>query len=204
MRPPSALGTTPTSTCSTRSAWPPLPTPPVAACSPSSITRSRARATSPSRTRSASTPSKPRLRLLGYVDARRGRRLFHRAVTRLHTTATPFDVRGRQDMPRVDMVYDLCRRRRRLADRPASEGATEGLVPGRLRRRLVSQAPFLEAGKRAVQGGYPAWYSLPAPERPRGHARRRRRSTTASSSRRPDAAEAASCSMLALTVTRER
>ena len=37
----------------------------------------------------------PRLRLLGYVDAD-GRVLFYRDVTRLHTSATPFDVRGRR------------------------------------------------------------------------------------------------------------
>ena len=42
--------------------------------------------------------------LLGYVDSD-ARVLFYRSVTRAHTTATPFDVRGRKDLPRVDIVY---------------------------------------------------------------------------------------------------
>src|SRR5438874_3104955 len=42
--------------------------------------------------------------MLGYVDSD-ARVLFHRSVTRPHTVATPFDVRGRKDLPRVDIVY---------------------------------------------------------------------------------------------------
>src|SRR5512145_2306051 len=42
--------------------------------------------------------------VLGYVDSD-ARVLFYRSVTRAHTTATPFDVRGRKDLPRVDIVY---------------------------------------------------------------------------------------------------
>ena len=41
--------------------------------------------------------------MLGYVDSD-ARVLFYRSVTP-HTTATPFDVRGREGLPRVDIVY---------------------------------------------------------------------------------------------------
>ena len=42
------------------------------------------------------------LGLLGYVDSD-GQVVFYRNVTRLHTTATPFDVRGSEALPRVDI-----------------------------------------------------------------------------------------------------
>ena len=42
--------------------------------------------------------------VLGYVDSD-ARVLFYRSVTRPHTVATEFDVRGRRDLPRVDIVY---------------------------------------------------------------------------------------------------
>src|SRR5207237_3297633 len=42
--------------------------------------------------------------VLGYVDSD-ARVLFYRAVTRPHTTATPFDLRGKNELPRVDMMY---------------------------------------------------------------------------------------------------
>ena len=44
------------------------------------------------------------LGFLGYVDSD-GQVVFYRNVTRLHTTATPFDVRGIQALPRVDIVH---------------------------------------------------------------------------------------------------
>lgn len=90
--------------------------------------------------------------VLGYVDSD-ARVLFYRAVTRPHTTATPFDVRGRKDLPRVDIVYSYA-------------GADGVLVDALIERRpdgivLVGfgggsyPGAFLEAGRRAVQAGIP-------------------------------------------------
>src|SRR5262249_41516485 len=44
------------------------------------------------------------LGFLGYVDAD-AQVVFYRAVTRPHTMATPFDVTGLHELPRVDIVY---------------------------------------------------------------------------------------------------
>jgi len=90
--------------------------------------------------------------LLGYVDSD-ARVLFYRSVTRAHTTATPFDVRGRKDLPRVDIVYAYAGADELLVDalaghRPAGMvlvGFGGGSYP----------AAFLDAGKRAVQAGIP-------------------------------------------------
>ena len=90
--------------------------------------------------------------VLGYVDSD-ARVLFYRSVTRAHTTATPFDVRGRQDLPRVDIVYAYAGADGVLVDalmahRPDGlvlVGSGGGAYPG----------AFLEAGKRAVQAGIP-------------------------------------------------
>jgi len=90
--------------------------------------------------------------LLGYVDSD-ARVLFYRSVTRAHTTATPFDVRGRKDLPRVDIVYAYAGADGLLVDalaghRPAGMvlvGFGGGSYP----------AAFLNAGKRAVQAGIP-------------------------------------------------
>ncbi len=90
--------------------------------------------------------------LLGYVDSD-ARIVFYRDVTRLHTAATPFDVRGKQALPRVDMAYAYAGADGVLVDALRERGS-DGLV-------LVGfgggsyPAAFLEAGKRAVQAGIP-------------------------------------------------
>jgi L-asparaginase len=94
--------------------------------------------------------------VLGYVDSD-ARVLFYRAVTRPHTTATEFDVRGRKDLPRVDMVYSYAGGDGVLVDALVSqprERRPDGMV-------LVGfgggsyPAAFFEAGQRAVQAGIP-------------------------------------------------
>ena len=90
--------------------------------------------------------------VLGYVDSD-ARVLFYRDVTRLHTTATPFDVRGKQALPRVDIAYAYAGADGVVIDALRERGS-EGLV-------LVGfgggsyPGAFLEAGKRAVQAGIP-------------------------------------------------
>ena len=90
--------------------------------------------------------------VLGYVDSD-ARVLFYRAVTRPHTSATPFDVRGKQELPRVDIVYSYAGADGVLVDalavhRPGGMvlvGAGGGSYP----------AAFIEAGRRAVRTGIP-------------------------------------------------
>jgi L-asparaginase len=94
--------------------------------------------------------------VLGYVDSD-ARVLFYRAVTRPHTTATPFDVRGRKDLPRVDIVYSyagadgvvvdalISQPRERRPDGMVLVGFGGGSYP----------SAFFEAGQRAVQTGIP-------------------------------------------------
>jgi L-asparaginase len=90
--------------------------------------------------------------VLGYVDSD-ARVLFYRSVTRPHTTATPFDVRGRKELPRVDIVHAYAGADGLLVDaltqhRPAGMvlvGFGGGSFP----------AAFLDAGKRAVKAGIP-------------------------------------------------
>ena len=90
--------------------------------------------------------------VLGYVDSD-ARVLFYRSVTRAHTTATPFDVRGRKDLPRVDIVHAYAGSDGMLVDALA-ERRPGGIV-------LVGfgggsyPAAFLDAGKRAVRAGIP-------------------------------------------------
>ena len=94
--------------------------------------------------------------VLGYVDSD-ARVLFYRDVTRPHTTATPFDVRGRKALPRVDMVYSYAGGDGVLVDALIAqppERRPDGMV-------LVGfgggsyPAAFREAGERAVKAGIP-------------------------------------------------
>ena len=90
--------------------------------------------------------------VLGYVDSD-ARVLFYRSVTRPHTTKTAFDVRGRKDLPRVDIVYSYAG-----ADGVLVDALTERRPAGMV---LVGfgggsfPSAFLDAGKRAVQAGIP-------------------------------------------------
>jgi L-asparaginase len=89
---------------------------------------------------------------LGYVDAD-GQVLFYRNVTRLHTSATPFDARGGQTLPRVDIVYAYAGADGVLIDALRERG-TDGLVLVGFGGGTFPGA-FQEAGERAVQAGIP-------------------------------------------------
>lgn len=92
------------------------------------------------------------LGFLGYVDSD-GKVVFYRDVTRRHTTATPFDVRGRDALPRVDIAYAYGGADGVLVDALREHGA-DGLVLAGFGGGSYPGA-FLEAGKRAVQAGIP-------------------------------------------------
>jgi L-asparaginase len=89
---------------------------------------------------------------LGYVDAD-GQVLFYRNVTRPHTGATPFDVRGRRTLPRVDIVYAYAGADGVLIDALRERG-TDGLVLAGFGGGTFP-GPFLAAGERAVQAHIP-------------------------------------------------
>src|SRR2546423_7433993 len=90
--------------------------------------------------------------VLGYVDSD-ARVLFYRSVTRAHTMATPFDVRGRKELPRVDIVFSYAGPDGALVDaltaRPPDGMVLVGFGGGSY------PAAFLEAGKSAAHAGIP-------------------------------------------------
>jgi len=92
------------------------------------------------------------LGFLGYVDSD-GQIVFYRDLTRLHTTATPFAVRGGETLPRVDIVYAYGGADGLLIDAVRQHG-TDGLVLVGFGGGSYPSA-FLDAGKRAVQTGIP-------------------------------------------------
>ena len=92
------------------------------------------------------------LGLLGYVDSE-GKVVFYRAVTRAHTSATPFDVTNHQTLPRVDIVYAYAGADGMLVD-AARQYGSEGLVIAGFGGGTFPQA-FVDAGARAVQAGIP-------------------------------------------------
>jgi len=94
--------------------------------------------------------------VLGYVDSD-ARVLFYRSVTRPHTTATPFEVRERKDLPRVDIVYAYAGADGVLVDALIAqprERRPEGMVLVGFGGGSYPSA-FFEAGQRAVQAGIP-------------------------------------------------
>src|SRR5262244_2305537 len=88
------------------------------------------------------------LGFLGYVDSD-GQVLFYRSVTRPHTTATPFDVTGLHELPRVDIVYAYGGADGVLVEAARAHGAA-GLVLVGFGDGSYPQA-FLDAGKHAVR-----------------------------------------------------
>ena len=92
------------------------------------------------------------LGFLGYVDAD-GQVVFYRNVTRRHTTATPFAIRGMETLPRVDIVYAYGGADGVLIDAARQHG-TDGLVLVGFGGGTYPGA-FLDAGKRAVHAGIP-------------------------------------------------
>jgi L-asparaginase len=92
------------------------------------------------------------LGLLGYVDSD-GQVVFYRDVTRLHTTATPFDMRGKEALPRVDIVYAYGGADGVQIDALCEHG-TDGLVLAGFGGGIYPGA-FLDAGRRAIKAGLP-------------------------------------------------
>jgi L-asparaginase len=87
---------------------------------------------------------------LGYVDSE-GQAVFYRDVTRRHTTQTPFDVRGRETLPRVDIVYTYSGADGLLIDAVRQHGS-EGLIVVGFGSGSLSSAIF-QAGAEAIQDG---------------------------------------------------
>lgn len=98
------------------------------------------------------TFSSRELGYLGYVDSD-GSVLFYRDVTRSHTTATPFDVTGRQTLPRVDIVYSYSGADGLLIEAVRQHGS-DGLVVVGFGSGSLSTAIF-DAGAEAIQQGLP-------------------------------------------------
>ena len=92
------------------------------------------------------------LGFLGYTDSE-GQVVFYRDVTRSHTTKTPFDVAGRQTLPRVDIVYTYGGSDGLLIDAVQQHGA-DGLVIVGFGSGSLSTTVF-EAGVNAIQQGMP-------------------------------------------------
>ena len=92
------------------------------------------------------------LGFLGYADSD-GQVVFYRAPIRKHTTATPFDVEGRQGLPRVDIVYAYAGSDGLLVD-AVRQHRSDGLVLAGFGSGTFPPA-VLEAGTQAVKDGMP-------------------------------------------------
>ena len=90
------------------------------------------------------------LGFLGYVDSE-GQAVFYRNVTRWHTTQTPFDVKGRETLPRVDIVYTYSGADGLLINAVRQHGS-DGLIVVGFGSGSLSSAIF-QAGVQAIQEG---------------------------------------------------
>lgn len=93
----------------------------------------------------------PDLGMLGYADAD-GRVVIYRAPTRRHAPDTVFDVRGRSELPRVDVAYSYAGSDgaaiEALVERGARGIVSAGLAPGRV--TPGEREALVEARRRGV------------------------------------------------------
>ena len=92
------------------------------------------------------------LGFLGYADSD-GQVVFYRAPLRKHTTATPFDVSGRDSLPRVEIVYSYAGADGSVVD-AVRQLRPDGLVVVGFGGGTFPPA-FLAAAARAVDDGIP-------------------------------------------------
>ncbi|MDA0770389.1 MAG: asparaginase [Chloroflexi bacterium] len=92
------------------------------------------------------------LGFLGYVDSD-GQVMIYRKPTRAHTVETPFDVSGRETLPRIDIIYAYAGADGMLVD-AARNGGSEGLILAGFGGGTFPPA-FLEAGVRTANQGLP-------------------------------------------------
>ena len=92
------------------------------------------------------------LGFLGYADSD-GQVVFYRAPLRRHTTATPFEVAGREGLPRVEIVYAYAGADGALVD-AVRQMRPDGLVVAGFGGGTFPPA-FIAAAARAVDDGIP-------------------------------------------------
>ncbi len=92
------------------------------------------------------------LGFLGYSDSD-GQVVFYRAPVRKHTTATPFNVEGRSDMPRVEIVYSYAGADGAIID-AVRQMRPDGIVVAGFGGGTFPPA-FVAAAARAVEDGIP-------------------------------------------------
>ena len=92
------------------------------------------------------------LGFLGYADSD-GEVVFYRSPTRKHTTATAFDVTGRQSLPRVDVVYGYAGCDGMLID-AVRQNKSDGLIMAGFGSGTYPPE-MLEAGVQAAKDGMP-------------------------------------------------
>ena len=90
--------------------------------------------------------------VLGFVDE--DRVSFYRQPVRKHTAATPFDVRGLERLPRVDVIYTVADADGVLIDAAVAQGKAQGLVIAAF--PTGSPSPAMEKSlAKVVAGGVP-------------------------------------------------
>ena len=105
------------------------------------------------------------LGFLGYADSD-GQVVFYRAPLRRHTTATPFDVAGREGLPRVEIVYAYAGADGALVD-AVRQMRPDGLVVAGFGGGTFPPA-FIAAAARAVDDGIPVVLASRSHRRPGG------------------------------------